>query len=472
MRTIKTIVFILSALLAQACASNASPGDSRLQVDLIMAGDTVITMDDAQPLIEQGAVAIKDGMIVAVDSADRIDATYRAAERVAGDGRVLMPGLINGHGHAAMTVLRGLADDLELFQWLNDYMFPAERQFTDAEFVRIGTELACWEMMRGGTTTFVDMYYYPDTVAKVVESCGLRALVGPTIIDHKSPDANGFDQGLAQASDFVRRWKGKNNRVIPILAPHAIYTLSPEQMTIIGQRAEELGVAISVHLAESPFEIDIVRERYDDTPINIYESIDFFSGSHVIGAHVVWPTDKEIEILARRGVGAIHCPTSNMKISSGVSPVPKMLAAGVKVGIGTDGPASNNDIDMWEEMRLVSFLHKADTLDPKVLPAQQVLRMATLGGAEAIGLADELGALTVGRRADMIQIDWSDPHFLPTYDVVSQLIYVADEQDVSTVVVDGTVIMRDKKILTIDQDRLRKEVGVLNAKIKAALVDK
>jgi 5-methylthioadenosine/S-adenosylhomocysteine deaminase len=439
--------------------------------DLIVEGDYIVTMDEDQSVVTGGAVAVDDGVIVALGKAAHINAEYTAADRIAGENRIVMPGLVNGHQHAAMTLLRGVADDLALIEWLNNYIFPAEVEFVDPEFVRIGTELACWEMMRGGTTTFVDMYYYPDVIAEVVESCGLRALISATVIDQRSPDAENAGDSIRKGLDFIGRWKDRSSRITPIFGPHANYTLNVEQLKATREAAIEAGVGISIHLSESPYELQYSKDTYGMTSIELFESIGFFDGP-TIAAHVVWPTEVEIPILAERKVGVIHNPTSNMKIASGVSPVAEMLHAGVLVGLGTDGAASNNDLDMWEEMRLAAFLQKVDRMDPEVMSAQTVLTMATSGGAEAIGLRDQIGALSVGMKADLIQVSFDDVHFVPTYDVISHLVYVSDEQDVSTVIVDGRVLMRDREILTVDTDRVAREARELAGRIQATLAER
>jgi len=474
----KNFIGLAAGLVLAACGPGSPPPaeaptaggdtDGRTAVDLIVPGDYVVTMDTNGTVIPGGAVAVSDGVIVAVGRADEIDATYRASERLTGNLRVVMPGLVNGHSHAAMTLLRGVADDLALMDWLNNYIFPAEVEFVDAEFVRIGTELACWEMIRGGTTTFVDMYYYPDVIAEVVESCGLRAYVSATVIDQRSPDAESASDSLDKGAGFVERWLGRNSRVTPIYGPHANYTLNAEQLAATREAANRYGVPISIHLSESPFEVQYSRDTYGTTSIELMESIGFFDGL-TIGAHVVWPTEHEIRILAERKVGVIHNPTSNMKIASGIAPVTAMLAAGVRVGLGTDGAASNNDLDMWEEMRLAAFLQKVEQMNPEVLPASTVLTMATRGGAEAIGLGGQVGELVPGRRADLIQVAFDDVHHVPLYDVVSHLVYVTDEQDVASVIVDGRLLMRDGDFLTIDVDRVAREARELAARIKAAL---
>ena len=467
-------LFLLISLVAcgpgepAADASISADGD---HIDLIVRGDHIVSMDPAGTVIEDGAIAINEGLIIAIGSAADIEAEYSAVETLDGKNRVVMPGLVNGHSHAAMTLLRGVADDLALMDWLQNYIFPAEVEFVDPEFVRIGTELACWEMIRGGTTTFVDMYYFPDTIAEVVDSCGMRAMISATVIDQRSPDAENAGDSINKGIGFVKRWQGRNSRISPIFGPHANYTMNAEQLAATRAAAMELGVPISIHVSESPYELQYSQDTYGMPSIEMYESIGFFEGP-TIAAHVVWPTKEEIPILAERKVGVIHNPTSNMKIASGISPITEMLDAGVRVGLGTDGAASNNDLDMWEEMRLASFLQKVDRMDPEVMPAATVLGMATSGGATAIGLGDTIGSLEVGKRADLIQVAFEDVHHIPTFNVVSHLVYVTDEQDVATVVVDGKVLMLEREMLTIDTDRVTAEATALAAQIQAALAER
>ncbi len=462
------ILKTLSLVLVLAGCGTTQAGDADETIDLIVNGDYVVTMDENLTVIEGGAVAVDDGVIVAVGPAGEINAAYRARESLDGAGQVVLPGLVNGHSHAAMTLLRGVADDLALMDWLTNYIFPAEVEFVDAEFVRIGTELACWEMLRGGTTTFVDMYYYPDTIAEVVERCGMRALISATVIDQRSPDAESAADSLQKGAGFIERWKDRNPRITPIFGPHANYTLDAGQLRETRAAALELGVPISIHLSESPYEVQYSKETYGTTSIEMLDGIGFFEGA-TIAAHVVWPTDEEIPILRDRKVGVIHNPTSNMKIASGISPVAKMLAAGVRVGLGTDGAASNNDLDMWEEMRLAALLQKVDRMDPEALPAASVLRMATSGGATAIGLGESIGSLEAGKRADLIQVEFDDVHHVPTFDVLSHLVYVTDEQDVAAVVVDGTILVQDGEFRSVDTRRVAKEARALAARIQSAL---
>jgi len=460
------LVFFAQIVIAQ---SNYNPGaQGKQNVELIVGGDFIVTMNEAQPVIQNGAVAIRDGKIIAVDTRDKILASYTAARTLPGEGMVLMPGLVNGHSHSAMVLFRGLADDLALEDWLQNYIFPAEAKFVDENFVRVGEQLACWEMIRGGTTTFVDMYFKPDVASEVVNECGLRAIIAPSSIDFPSPGFQGWDDAFATAVDFVKRWKGKNPRITPAIAAHAPYTVSPEHLTQAIAAARQYEVPLTIHLAETQTEVEDIKQRYNATPVQHLENLGFLE-PRVFAAHVVWPNESEIALLARRGVGVIHNPDSNLKLASGFAPIPAMVKAGVKVGLGTDGAASNNDLDMWEAIRLTALIHKATTLDPTAVPAKTVLRMATLGGAEALGLADKIGAIKVGLQADLLQVQLKEPHLTPLYDVISHLVYTADAQDVDTVIVDGQVLMHKREMLTVDPDKIRLEATSIGERIKAEL---
>ncbi|MBE9208671.1 amidohydrolase [Nostoc sp. LEGE 06077] len=462
---------MLIAFAGQAAiAQNNSPwrNQRRQPVEMIVGGDFVVTMNDAQPVIKNGAVALNDGKIVAVDTQDKIMASYRSAKRLSGEGKVLMPGLVNGHSHTAMVLFRGLADDLNLEDWLQNYIFPAEGQFVNENFIRVGETLACWEMISGGTTTFVDMYFKPDVAARVVDQCGLRAVIAPSSIDFPSPGFRGWDDAFAAAIDFVKRWKGRNPRIIPALAPHAPYTVSPEHLRQAIQAARQYDVPLTIHLAETQTEVQDIQQRYNATPVQHLENLGSLD-PRVFAAHVVWPNESEIALMARRGVGVIHNPESNLKLASGFAPIPAMVQAGIQVGLGTDGAASNNDLDMWEAIRLTALIHKGTTLNPTTLPARTVLRMATLGGAEALGLADKIGAVKVGLQADLIQVDLTSAHLTPLYDVISHLVYAAKAEDVDTVIVDGKVLMSERKVLTVDTKQVRREAIKIGEQIQAEI---
>ena len=323
-------------------------------------------------------------------------------------------------------------------------------------------------MIRGGTTTFVDMYFYPDIIAEVASRCGMRALVSTTVSDNQTPNAKNAQDALINGENFINRWKEKNSLITPIFGPHAIYSMNLEQLEQTRNLANNLNTSVSIHLSESQFESEFSTQNYGMTSIEALESINFFDGT-TIAAHVVWPSDREIEILAKRNVGVVHNPTSNMKLSSGVAPISKMIKAGVVVGLGTDGAASNNDLDMWEEMRLASLLQKVTSMDPEVLPAIEVLRMATSNGAKIIGMDNEIGMIAEGMKADVIQIAYDDVHHIPSYDIASHLVYVTDEQDVMNVIVDGKLIMHQREFLTLNTKKIKEEVTSISNTIKETM---
>jgi len=456
-------------LMASACtkASNTPTDETLIPIDLIAHGRWVVTMDGPGTILENGAIAVQDGRILAVGPASEIDAKYSATKSISGDNRVLMPGLVNGHTHAAMVLFRGMADDLELMDWLQNYIFPMEGQFVDEEFIEIGAELACLEMVEGGTTTIVDMYFYPQTSGSVYERCGLRAILGAPMIDFPSPGFTGWDDSYAAGIDFIKN-AHFSSRITPALAPHAPYTVSPDHLRDVVEVAGSLNAPIMMHLAEDQAEQTVIGERYGTTPVRHVASLGMLD-TPMIAAHVVWPDEEEIAMLAKSKVGAIHNPTSNMKLGAGISPVPAMIAAGVKVGLGTDGAASNNDLDMWEEIRLAALLHKVAAHDPTAMPAEMALRLATSMGADAIGLGDQIGSLEVGKQADMIQIDMSAPRVQPLYDVLSHLVYVTKSTDVVTTIIDGQVVVENRHITTLDATRISERVTAKSDQIRAAL---
>ncbi|MEP5763273.1 MAG: amidohydrolase family protein [Halieaceae bacterium] len=465
MPVLKLLLPILALLAPFASAEEAAAPRS---ADLIVRGDYVLTMAPETPLISDGAVVVENGVIVAVGAWAEIEASYRAPETLPGAGRILMPGLINGHTHTSMTLFRGMVDDLDLMTWLNQYVFPMEGRFVDPEFVRIGTELACWEMIQGGTTSFVDMYFYPEVIAQVVVDCGLRAVVAAPHIDFPSPGFKGWDDSFAAAIAFVKAWQGRNPRITPAFAPHAPYTVSPEHIAMTAAVAGELNAPVSMHLAEAPSETEYIWERYETSPIQHVNTTGLFE-DRVIGAHMVQLDQADIELVASKGVGAIHNPTSNMKLGAGVAPVVAMLEAGVNVGLGTDGAASNNDLDMWEEIRLAALLHKLKSADPTAIPAPTALAMATRLGAAATGLDAVTGSIKPGLQADLIQVDFTRTRQQPLYDVPSHLVYVLDSQDVVTTIVAGRILMRERQVLTIDEAALRRAVQRKREEIRKAL---
>jgi 5-methylthioadenosine/S-adenosylhomocysteine deaminase len=458
----------LSIILLQPLIIFSAQSAGGVRVDLIAYGDYVLTMEAPGEVLHDGAIAIEKDKIIAVGPRSDIDRQYTSSRKLPGDGRVLMPGLINGHTHSAMTLFRGMADDLDLMTWLNQYIFPMEGQFVTAEFVRTGSQLACWEMIRGGTTTFVDMYFYPDDIAQIVVDCGLRAVIGAPHIDFPSPGFKGWDDSFAAAEAFVKRWQGKHPRITPAFAPHAPYTVSPEHLKATTEKAAAMGAPISMHLAEAPSETEFVEENFATTPVQHVAGLGMYQ-QQLIAAHMIQLNTEDIALTAKAGVGAIHNPTSNMKLGAGRAPVPAMLKAGVNVGLGTDGAASNNDLDMFEEIRMAALLHKLGTGDPTAVPASQALAMATRIGARAIRQEALVGQLKPGLQADFIQLELSDINHLPLYDIESHLVYVLDSQDVITTVVAGRVLMEERKVLSIDEGLLQQNVLTKVREIKAVL---
>lgn len=459
---ISGLVMLLSTQGVGVSAQNKKP------VDLIIHGRYVVTMNADDQVIENGAVAVRGHKIVAVGTDSMIEAAYSADREIPGTDRILMPGLINGHTHTSMVLFRGMADDLALMPWLTKYIFPMEGQFVDPEFITVGMKLACMEMIRGGTTTFVDMYFYPDEEADVIESCGLRAIVGSPSIDFPSPGFKGWDDSFAAAVKFVRERKSKSGRVIPAFAPHAPYTVSEQHMAQLSKMAKKLNAPVTTHLSETLDELEQIRKRYHTTPIKLMEKAGLLQNK-LIAAHVVHPTAEEIKLLVKYKVGVIHNPTSNLKVAAGVSPVPEMLKQGVRMGLGTDGAVSNNNLNMWRAIRMAALLHKGVEYDATVMPARTVLAMATRGGAEAIGLGKITGDIVAGKRADLIQVDISSPHMTPLYNVFSQLVYAAAGSDVVTTIVDGKILMLNRQLLTLDAEKIRKQANAIAAKIAAAL---
>ena len=410
---------------------------------------TVVTMDGARGTIAAGAVAIDGRDIVDVGPAEELGSRYAAAESIDATGQVVLPGLINTHTHAPMVLYRGLADDLALMDWLQKYIFPAEAKTVSREFVRVGTNLAALEMIQSGTTTYVDMYYFEEEVARATRAAGMRAILGQTIIRFPVADAKSPSDGLTRASAFVKEFEN-DELITPAFAPHAMYTLDATMLKAIRAAADRAKVPLVIHLAETRDEVQIARKEHGTSPVQFLDSLGLWAGP-TLAAHAVHVTPADIRILAKRGVGVSHNPESNMKLASGTAPVPAMRAARIPVGLGTDGAASNNDLDMFESMRQAAFLHKLQSGDPRTLSARAALEMATLEGARAIGLEKTIGSLAPGKRADVIVVSMAAARQTPMYDPISHLVYTTRGDDVRTTIVNGRVLMRDRKMLTLDE---------------------
>ena len=436
-------------------------------VSLIVTGGTVVTMDAAGRVLAPGALAIDGRDIVGIDAPAAIAARFSAADTLDAAGHVVMPGLINTHTHAPMVLYRGLADDLALMEWLQKYIFPAEAKTVTPAFVRAGTRLAALEMIESGTTAYADMYYFEEEIAKATEQAGLRGVLGQTIIEFPVPDAKTPADALERAEAFIRQW-ADNELIVPAVAPHAMYTLDTATMRAVLGLADRARAPIITHLAETREEVTIAREKYKMTPAAYLDSLGLLR-PRTLAAHGVWLTPEDVRLLARRGVGVAHNPESNMKLASGTAPVPAMLAAGVAVGLGTDGAASNNDLDMFEAMRQAALLHKLQSNDPRVIPARTAVAMATAGAARALGMEREIGSLEVGKRADLIVVSLGATRQTPVYDPLSHLVYVTRGDDVRTTIVNGKILMRDRRVLTLDAAAVLAEARAMAATVRTAV---
>ncbi len=444
-----------------------------VRVDRILTNAFLVTMDSSYRLFPRGAVAIRGDSLAAVGEEDEILRRFSAAEVLDCGGKVLIPGLINAHTHAPMTLLRGMADDLRLDVWLLGYMMPVEREFVSPDFCRLGTRLACAEMIRSGVTCFADMYYFEDAVAEAASEVGMRALCSQTVVKFPAPDAASYEDSLALARDFISRWKD-HPRIVPSVAPHAPYTCTAEILRACADLAREFDVPLHIHLAETLDEVQQWRETYDMPVIPWVKKQGLFEAK-VLAVHCVHIDDGEIHTLEHAGAGVAHNPSSNLKLASGFAPVTAMLEAGLNVGVGTDGPASNNDLDMFEELRLASFIAKAVTGDPTALPARQTFAMATRLGAQALHLGHLAGSLEVGKRADLALVDLKALHNMPHFDrdpnaIYSRLVYSAKSSDVTDVMVDGKWLMRDRTLLHLDVEALLAEAAVYASRIDTFLV--
>lgn len=447
----------------------------KIKVDYLFSNARVLTMDEQLTQFEPGAVAVKDDRIVAVGRQDDLLPQYSADETVDCGGRVLMPGLINAHTHVPMSLMRGLADDLRLDVWLLGHMMPVEREFVSPEFVHLGTLLSAAELIRSGVTTFADMYYFEDEVAKATVQAGLRAIAGETVLKFTAPDAPSYEEGLAYAEDFIRRWKG-HPLIIPAIAPHAPYTCTKEILQSAAQLALKYDVPLHIHLSETKQEVENMRNEEGMPVIPFVRKQGVFEAK-VIAAHCIYLDEGEMHTLKNFNVGVIHNPSSNLKLASGFAQVAKMLDMGISVGIGTDGPASNNDLDMFEEMRLTSFIAKGLTGNPTVVPAPQVLTMATRMGARALHIDHEVGSLEAGKKADLILVDTEYVHNVPRYRrdekmVYAQLVYASKAPDVTDVMVNGTFLMRNRKLLTLNEAELMAEAQDYARRIDTFLMER
>jgi 5-methylthioadenosine/S-adenosylhomocysteine deaminase len=458
----KHLVVVAVALLTAGLAAQ-----SRQPASLVVIGQSVVTQNAARQVISPGAVAINGNSIVAVGSPEAIAAQYRAAQTISAADQIVLPGLINTHTHAPMVLYRGLADDLALMDWLNKYIFPAEAKTVSPEMVRIGTRLAVLEMIESGTTTYADMYYFEEEIARATREAGVRGVLGQTVIQFPVADARTPGEALMRAERFIQLFKN-DPLIVPAVAPHALYTNDKTSLVESAALGRKYGVPVLIHVAETEDEVRVAREQYHATPVGYLESIGFW-GPRTIAAHGVWVTDEDIAILKRNGVGVAHNPESNMKLASGTAPVRRYLAADVALGLGTDGAASNNDLDMFEAMRQASFLAKHSAHDPTAVPARVALDLATVGGARALGMSQLIGSIEPGKRADLITVSMSSARQTPMYDPISHLVYTTRGDDVRTTIVNGAVLMQDRRLKTLDRAAVIADANRFAEKVRAAV---
>lgn len=436
------------------------------EIDYIIHGEFVVTVDSGLNVLEDGAVAVKESTIIDTGSYEDLSKKYKARSVLGGPQSLVMPGLINTHTHAPMVYFRGLADDLPLKEWLEKHIWPAEARWLSSEFIRDATGLACLEMLRAGVICFNDMYFFSDATAGVAKQMGMRAVISPGILDFPTPGGNGPDEYLKKAEDFILKWKD-DEYIRPAVAPHAIYTCSKETLLKAKALASRYHVPVHIHLSETEWEVKEAIKNFNKRPVEYLDSIGFLDSS-VIAAHAVWLDNKEIDLMAEKGASVAHCIESNLKLASGIAPVVLMLKKGVKVTFGTDGAASNNDLDVLSEVSLAAKLHKAMAGDPTVLDARTALLMATRWAAESIGLGNITGSIEKGKRADLIICSLDRPHLTPLYDIYSHIVYAMKSSDVETVMINGKVILNKGELKTGDEREILKKARLWQEKIKAA----
>ena len=452
----------LALLLIAALATAAEPADWVIQARY------VVTMNAQHRVIEQGAVAIRGPRIVGVGTRSEIAKLFQAKHTLEKPDALIMPGLIDTHTHAPMSLLRAIADDKRLEDWLTNYIFPAESKNVSPDFVRWGTRLACLEMVLAGITTYTDMYYFEDVEAEAAKDAGVRGVLGQTIIGFPAPDYKTWQQAIAGTERFIQKYRN-DDLIIPAVAPHAIYTTPDEALVAAHQLAVKYGVPLAIHLSETRKERDDALTKRGMTPTQLLEKLGVLDGI-VIAAHSIWEDDNDLQILKHYGTGVAYCPSSNMKLADGIARVADMLKLGIPVGFGDDGFAGSNDsADLIREMDIGAKLQKITRMDPTVLPAEQALDMATLGGARVLHLDNEIGSLETGKRADLITISLAHPNTRPLYNIYSTIVYAAKAGDVEDVFINGRQIVSGRQVLTLCKDDIYRKAGEYHEKILASL---
>ena len=434
------------------------------EVDFVISGGTVLVMDEKNSMIPGGAVAIDGTKIAAVGKFEKIALEFRGRRVIDARDSLIMPGLVNGHTHAAMTCFRGIADDMALMDWLNNFIFPAEAKNVNPELAYWGTLLACAEMIKAGTTTFCDMYIFEDEAAQAAHQAGMRCLLGEVLFDFPSPNFRTPEEGLVYTERLIQKWA--DDPLVGILVePHALYTCSPALLKDAKQLADRYQVPVGLHLLENKSEKAQLQEKFRRKAVSFLKDIGYLD-ERFIAFHGVCLDEEDIHIFAGQGCKVIHNPESNMKLASGVAPVPDMLKHGVTVGLGTDGCASNNNLDLFQEMDTAAKLHKVHRLDPTVMNAETVLKMATCEGAKALGMGHLVGCLKPGLKADIIILGLNKPHLTPLYHAYSHLVYAAGGADVDTVFINGKLVMENRQLLTINEKEAMTRVRDIAVQVK------
>lgn len=436
-----------------------------MKADVIIKADFVLQMDKDLNVIRNGAIAVKDNKIISVGTAEEISKNFPSDKIIGGQGKAAFPGLVNTHTHAAMVYFRGLADDLPLKVWLEEHIWPAEEKWLSAEFVGDAVELACLEMLKAGITTFADMYFFSDNGARAAKKTGMRAVMGAGIVDFPTATGKNADDYLAHAERFILAWKG-DELITPSVADHSAYACSPDTLRKSKELAEKYSVLLQIHLSETEWEVSEIIRRYGKRPVAHLDSLGLLS-ENLIAAHCIWLEPQEIDLMATKKAWVSHCIESNLKLASGIAPVSRMLKAGIKVTFGTDGAASNNDLDILSEMSTAAKVHKAVSGDPTVLNAKQALLMATRWGAEALGLGNITGSIEEGKSADIVIADLKKPHLTPLYDIYSHIVYSMRASDIETVLVNGKVVVDSGRLTTADESEIIRKAVEWGQKIKA-----
>jgi 5-methylthioadenosine/S-adenosylhomocysteine deaminase len=471
-RACRNGMFLVSSSLFFCSFANAqqTPAKEAVSFDLLVTGATIVSMDADRHVIENGFLAVRGDEIVDIgqDAALHYPKGIVAKARMDASGKLIIPGLINGHTHVPMTLMRGLKDDVVLDDWLHKFIFPAEARNVTEDFVRWGSRLGLAEMIRSGTTTFADMYYFEDAVAEETKAAGIRGVLGETWIDFPAPDNKSEAEMAAYTEKFIQKWHG-DPLIRAAVAPHSIYTCSEKTLRDSAALARRYHAPILIHLAEMRKEFVDSLEKNGTTPVQYLERIEVL-GPDVLAAHCIWTDNTDMKILADRQVGCIHNPSSNMMLASGVAPVVDQRAAGMRVGLGTDGPAgSNNDLNMMEEMDLAAKLQKTYRVDPRALGAKGALEMATIEGARALHMEKEIGSLEAGKKADFVVLSLNAPNAVPMYDVYSQIVYALKGSDIETVVVGGKTLLKDGRVLTVDEPQAVAKAREYGKKVAASL---